>query len=318
VTAWVPASDAGASAVNTFSHRVARFATARDAVLLLGPPGAGKTHLAEQLHEQSRRSGRFVRVAAASLTDELACARLEGHVRGAFTGAHQDSMGLIESANGGTLFIDEVATASAVVQTLLLDVLERGVICRVGEVRERGVNVRIIAATNADVDALIRAQRFRQDLRDRFGYFVLELPALAARPTEILPLAARFLAEAQREAGGMAPATLTPDVARLLQAAPWPGNVRELRAVCRYAVTMAGDVRPIGTAHLPPDFLATVRAQRRAVTRSPAVDARQAVEAAGGNKARAARTLRVSRTTLYEWLRLDASGSGPTADARGA
>jgi DNA-binding NtrC family response regulator len=294
-----------------FQECVTRLATARDAVLLLGPPGVGKTHVAEQLHRQSGRPGPFVRVAAATLSDELAHARLAGHVRGAFTGAHQDAMGLIESANAGTLFLDELATASPRVQALLLDVLERGVICRVGEVRDRGVNVRLIAATNADLPPLIEAGQFRQDLRDRFGHFVLEIPSLAARPDEILPLARRFLAEAQRDAGHGGVVSLSSDVERLLQRAPWPGNVRELRSVLRYALMMSAGA-PIVPAHLPPAFMASVPSGRAAGPRSAASTARQAVAAAGGNKTRAARQLGVSRTTLYGMLRLEATDPAVT------
>ncbi len=296
------AAPARTSAEPSFSLQLNRLARVRDPVLLLGPRGAGKTQLARRLHEASQRSGPFVRESAANFSDELAFSRLVGHVRGAFTDAREDAMGLIEAANRGTFFLDELAEATPRVQSLLLDVLERGTIRRVGETRDRPVDVRIVAATNADLNGLAGAGRFRADLLDRFGYFVLHVPPLKQRPDEILPLAEAFLLEMARELSLRGIVTIDDEVQQLFLAAPWPGNVRELRSVCRYALAVAAPSVRIARIHLPAAFLAAPRGSAvGAVSRAPG-SVRAALRAAGGNKAEAARQLQVSRTTLYKRL----------------
>ncbi len=219
-------------------------------VLLLGETGVGKDVLAETIHRRSPRASRpFVRVNCAAMPSGLLESELFGHERGSFTGAGQAKAGLVESADGGTMFLDEIGEMEQAMQSKLLHVLERGEVMRVGSLRPRSVDVRFVAATNRPLDTLVASGAFRKDLYFRLKGMSLVIPPLAARVGEIAPLAALFLeracAKLNRPTLQISPAAL-----ECLQRYSWPGNVRELRNVVeRATVLCAGST--IQVSHLP-------------------------------------------------------------------
>ena len=203
-------------------------------VLVRGETGAGKENAAFAVHHFSRRTGGpFVTLNCAALQDTLVESELFGHERGAFSGAATTKPGLLEAACGGTVFLDEVGELGAAAQAKLLRALEARRITRLGDVRERAIDIRIVAATNRDLAEEIRAGRFRQDLFFRLSAASVVLPPLRERPLEIPVLARTFLARAC-ERLGRKPPELGPAALTLLGARGWPGNVRELRNVMDY------------------------------------------------------------------------------------
>jgi DNA-binding NtrC family response regulator len=271
-------------------------------MLILGETGAGKSMLAGHIHALSGRTGRFNEKSAPQLSDSLLHAELAGYAKGAFTGAYHDTPGLLEASHLGTLFLDEIGTASPRFQEYLLDVLDGRPVQRVGESRPRPVDVRILAATNANLDERVVQQTFRGDLLARFGPFVLPLPPLRERRDEILPLAERFVADFC--AGRRRPPVLERDAAEVLVGARWPGNIRDLKLACGWALQHVGAGDTIALDHLPVYFIAPQgRDVREAYDRAAARRAHSALAAAGGNKSEAARSLGVSRPTFYRQLR---------------
>ena len=219
-------------------------------VLLTGETGTGKELFARLIHENGpRRRARFVAQNCAALPETLLESELFGHTRGAFTGATADRRGLFEEADGGTIFLDEVGEMSPAMQLRLLRVLQEGELRPVGASATRRVNVRVIAATNADLDAEIAAGRFRQDLYYRLNVFPIALPALRQRAEDIPALTEHFLrlyrTRARRAIPGIAPESL-----RVLASYPFPGNVRELENEIERAVMLCEDGRPLGPEHL--------------------------------------------------------------------
>ena len=260
-------------------------------VLITGPNGSGKEKYAEILHANSSvRNGPFVAVNCGALPSELIEAELFGAEAGAYTGANKAREGKFEAADGGTLFLDEIGTLTPAGQIKLLRVLETGRFERLGGNRERHVKVRVISATNADLPALIRSGRFREDLLYRLNAIELRLLPLAERPDDILPLARHFLPEGK---------FLGDDAARVLLRHAWPGNVRELRnAMQRAALLSRSETLEAADFDLP------------AAPPLPGVSAeepdRDAIEAAlernGGVLAQAAAELGLSRQALYRRL----------------
>lgn len=205
-------------------------------VLVLGESGTGKELVARAIHERSpRKDAALVRVNCASVPRELFESEFFGHVRGAFTGAVKDRVGRFELAHGGTLFLDEIGEVPLELQSKLLRVLQEGQFEKVGEDRTRTVDVRIVAATNRDLEEEVKAGRFRQDLYYRLSVFPIELPPLRERTEDIPTLAQNFLQQAARKLGLPAP-RLTPAQVRELQSYDWPGNVRELQNAIERAV----------------------------------------------------------------------------------
>jgi len=212
-------------------------------VLILGESGTGKELLAKEIHERSPRAHKpFVRVNCSAIPREMFESEFFGHVRGAFTGAMRDRPGRFQTANGGTIFLDEIGDLPLELQPRLLRVLQEGEYERVGEDMTRKVDVRIIAATNQNLAEAVRARRFREDLFYRLNVFPLELPPLRARTDDIPLLATHTIAEVSKRLR-LQPPTLSPaDVARLQQY-EWPGNIRELKNVIERAVILSKGVR---------------------------------------------------------------------------
>src|SRR5439155_873524 len=208
-------------------------------VLLRGESGTGKTVLARALHRQSPRRGRpFAVVNCPALSEELLASEMFGHVKGAFTGAVRDQPGRVEAAEGGTLFLDEVGEVPPSIQAKLLRFLQDKQFERVGETRTRVADVRIVAATNRNLDEAVRAGQFREDLLFRLNVVEVTVPPLRERREEILPLAQSFLAFFAR-AARRAPQQLSPEAERAFLAYAWPGNVRELRNAIERAVILS-------------------------------------------------------------------------------
>jgi NtrC-family two-component system response regulator AlgB len=231
---WRTASPAMRAVLDT----VPPVAAASAAVLLRGENGTGKGALARLLHASGPRAQRpFVVVNCPTLSDELLASELFGHVRGAFTGAVRDQPGRVEAADGGTLFLDEIGEISPGLQAKLLRFLQDKQFERVGETATRFADVRVIAATNRDLEADVLAGRFRQDLLYRLNVVEIRMPALRERPEDIVPLAERFLDFFARAAARPLP-ELSPAAREALRAYAWPGNVRELRNAIERAVIL--------------------------------------------------------------------------------
>ncbi len=286
---------------------IARVARSPLPVLVTGETGTGKELVARAVHEGSGR-GAFVPVNCAALPEQLLESELFGHERGAFTGADRAKPGLFEEAHEGTLFLDEVAELPAPLQPKLLRALEEGEIRRVGATRSVHVDVRLVAATNRDLDEEVAAGRFREDLFWRLNGLALHVPPLRERPADIPLLVEHYLARfAPRGAATPRP---TPEASALLTTYPWPGNVRELKSVLERAATL-GAGGPIGV-----EFL-TDRVRDGGLLRTTVQEAAsrnlsmreverayilEILRVTGGNKSRAAEILGLDRKTLYRKL----------------
>jgi two-component system, NtrC family, response regulator AtoC len=235
---------------------IRRLAASDLSVLLLGETGTGKENAARALHDWSSRASRpFVALNCASLPETLVESELFGHERGAFSDAHQSKPGLLERADGGTVFLDEVGDLPPGAQAKFLRVLEQHRITRLGDVREREVDFRVVAATNRDLESAVRADRFRSDLLFRLSAAVVELPPLRQRRREI-PLLARFFVERECARRKRAPMELAESTLVRLAEHSFPGNVRELKNAIDYAVATA-EGSTIHPWHLPPRMVAS-------------------------------------------------------------
>jgi DNA-binding NtrC family response regulator len=314
------------AAIQEVYKRIGRVADSASSVLILGQTGTGKELVARAIHQLSRgRAGPFVAVNCAALPEHLVESELFGHVRGAFTGAVADRPGRFEAADGGTLFFDEIGELPPPAQVKLLRFLDTQTIERLGAADPVRVDVRILAATNRDLAAEMAAGRFRRDLYYRLAVIQMELPPLAARPEDILPLARHFLA--LRSPPGCPVPVLSREAAAVLQSCAWPGNVRELRNAIEHAVVASGG-GPILPAHLPEavrrgagppeedrprDVAAAVAHLIDALGGRPAYRTvmaqlekeliRRALEETGGNQSVAAERLGLHRNTLRHKLR---------------
>jgi NtrC-family two-component system response regulator AlgB len=217
---------------------IVRAAQTDSTVLLRGENGTGKGVLARTLHLHSRRHQHpFVMVNCPTLSEELLASEMFGHVRGSFTGAVRDQPGRVEAAEGGTLFLDEVGEISPALQAKLLRFLQEKQFERIGETRTRVADVRVVAATNRDLETDVRDGRFREDLLYRLNVVEVVVPSLRDRPEDILPLARQFLAFFARSVGRPIP-TLAPATEQILRLYHWPGNVRQLRNAMERAVIL--------------------------------------------------------------------------------
>ncbi len=281
-------------------------------VLITGPNGAGKEMIADIIHANSGKPDRpFVRVNVGALPEELMEAELFGAEPGAFTGARGLRVGRFEAADGGTLLLDEVDALSLAGQVKLLRVLESGEFARLGSSRTRRAEVRVLSATNADLQGAIAGGRFREDLYFRLNVVEIRVPPLARRPEDILPLAEHFL-ELEAAASGRPVPALADAGRRALLEHPWPGNVRELRNRLQRAslVTRAPLITPEDLDLAVPPSRSPDPAPGPAVMDPEQLEERARVEralvAAGGVVARAAEAMGISRQALYRKMaRLD-------------
>jgi transcriptional regulator with AAA-type ATPase domain len=267
-------------------------------VLVLGETGVGKEHVAESIHRASPwASGPLLRLNCSALADSLLESELFGHERGAFTGAAQAKPGLLESADGGTVFLDEIGELPAPAQAKLLRVLEDRRVLRVGGIAPRPIDVRFVSATNCDIDAAIRDGRFREDLYYRLAGVTVVVPPLRERRGEIVPIAHELVRQFCARAGRVEPA-LSPAACERLQAGSWPGNVRELRNAIERAVMLAG------TGPVEPEHFELQRAPAARLPPPPGeatadlVRVLDALERCAGNQTAAAKLLGISRRTL--------------------
>ncbi|WP_237170872.1 sigma 54-interacting transcriptional regulator [Paludisphaera borealis] len=253
-------------AVRRMTSLARKVAASPSAVLIRGESGSGKEVLAAAIHAGSPRASRpFVKVHCAALSQSLLESELFGHVRGAFTGADRDRMGRFEQANGGTLFLDEIGDINLEVQTKLLRVLQEMSFERVGSSQPVNVDVRIVAATHQNLEALIQAGRFREDLYYRLNVICLTAPPLRDRREDVFELAVYFL-DVHAARTGKLLTHIDPEAVEALMAYDWPGNIRELENVVERAVVLA-DGPSLTVGDLPPEVRQPIRRRYRSRTR---------------------------------------------------
>jgi DNA-binding NtrC family response regulator len=292
--------------------QIARLADSDVSVLICGESGTGKELVAKALHRQSRRrSGPFIPINCAAVPETLLESELFGHVRGAFTDAKTQRKGLFLQADGGTFLLDEIGAFPLALQPKLLRALEERSLRPVGSDTESPFDVRLLAATNRDLESAVEEGRFREDLFFRINVVQIDLPPLRSRGTDILLLAQHFLEESAARSGkrvvGMSDA-----VGERLLAYTWPGNVRELRNAIEHAVALTRyeriavedlpeKIRAYKTSHVliggsdPTELVSMEQVERRYIL--------HVLQAVGGNKSLAARVLGFDRKTLYRKLR---------------
>jgi len=310
-----------APSMHALARLVARVGPKDVTVLITGESGTGKERVAEALVRASPRAEKpFVRFNCAALSPELVEAELFGHARGAFTGAIRSRPGLFGEADGGTILLDEVAELAPEAQAKLLRVLQEGEVRPVGEEKTRNVDVRVLAATHRDLEALVKAGRFRQDLYYRLNVVRLHVPPLRDRP-EDLTLLARHLLDRYAERFGLPGLRVPPALLDRLRAHRWPGNVRELENALESLVALSPpegldlSLLPFGQGQAAPAAEGGptgLKGRVEAYERGLVVEA---LRAAGGNRSEAARQLGISRVTLHD--KLKKYGLGPSDDDAG-
>ena len=272
-------------------------------ILVVGETGSGKALVARRLHYGAappRADGPFVELNAAAMPETLIESELFGHERGAFSDARERKLGLVEAADGGTLFLDEIGDLPAAAQAKLLTFLETFSFRRGGATATRTVDVRLVAATNRDLGAMVKEGRFRADLWYRLSAITLRLPPLRERREDIEPLAVHFVTSyAQRY--GKSFRAVSDEAKKVLEAWPWPGNVRELKSVIQRAVLM-NDAATLEVSHLPAELVAAAPARVPTLEEIEVRYMRAVLQLTGGNKVRAAEHLGITRQTLAKRL----------------
>ncbi|MBW8371199.1 MAG: sigma-54 dependent transcriptional regulator [Thiobacillus sp.] len=278
-------------------------------ILITGESGTGKELFARYLHHHSRRDPRpFVAVNCGAFNEELLANELFGHVKGAFTGAHADKKGLLEAASGGTLFLDEITEMSPTMQVKLLRVIQEKEVLPLGATTPVKIDVRFIAATNRDVQEMVKLGGFRQDLYFRLNVVNLHIPALSARREDVPLLAHHFLSK-HAALMGKDVGELAPDALDLLRAYDFPGNVRELENIIERGVAVTTG-HSIESAHLPGDLRdLSIRTFRKKAGRIPTLEEQEqdyiawVLQEAGGNQTAAAQMLGIDRVSLWRKLK---------------
>ena len=297
-----PIYERQSAAFREIDHKIKLVATTNMSVLILGESGTGKEHIAEKIHARSKRAGKpFIAVDCGLLSKELAASALFGHEKGAFTGAESKKQGFWEEAAGGTLFLDEIGNLSLEVQQMLLRALEAKRYRPTGGSKDKKADVRIIAATNEDLQAAIAEKRFRADLYQRLKEYTLHIPPLRECKEDILPLADFFLQLANEEFEKQVKG-FDSEARKQLLAYTWGGNVRELKRVVRMAVlhtegdTVTADTLEFDEMPLAADdSLALNDMEKKQIV--------HALEQAKGNRTLAAALLGIGRTTLYNKMK---------------
>lgn len=285
-------------------------------VLINGESGTGKEVIARTIHKSSNRAGRpWVAVNCAALPENLLESEMFGHVKGAFTGAYADKEGLFEAANGGTLFLDEISSMPLILQGKLLRVLQEREIRRVGGTKDIPVDVRVIAASNSDLEQAVVQGTFRSDLYYRFAVVTIDIPPLRKRTDDIMPLVRHFIRQ-ELEKGRPVPA-VSSDALRVLTSYNWPGNVRELENAVRHAMTfwqegeLTADLLPAKIRNYVPKMSDDAQmpsaaggdASLKSFVRQKEKEYISHILAeTNGDKEKAAETLKVNLSTLYRKL----------------
>jgi DNA-binding NtrC family response regulator len=300
---------------------IGRLATSTASVLVTGESGTGKELIARAIHYNSPRAQKpFVAVNLAAIPETLIESELFGHKRGAFTDARNDHTGLFVEASGGTIFLDEIGEMPVPLQAKLLRALQEREVRPLGATKPEKIDVRVVAATNRDLEVRMREGQFREDLFYRLNVIHIGLPPLRTRPEDILPLAEHFLAEAKRRSGGKAIPGFSQAATKAMLAYHWPGNVRELENAIERAVALC-DGGEIGADDLPSqvrerksaDILAGALARGLTLADLEKEYIERVLVAEAGNKTRAALRLGLDRKTLYRKLEEYARAAGGQA-----
>lgn len=308
---------ASSPAMTEVCETISKVAPTAATVLINGESGTGKEVIARTIHKSSTRARKpWVAVNCAAIPENLLESEMFGHVKGAFTGAVADKEGLFETANGGTLFLDEISSMPLILQGKLLRALQEHEIRRVGGTKDIHVDVRVVAASNINLEEAVVKGTFRSDLFYRFAVITIDIPPLRSRTEDILPLARHFL---QAEiAGSRKVPVISEEAAKILLSYNWPGNVRELENCMKHAVAFAqGDVispkdLPSRVAEHKPSPVDSSRVPASGVSQSASLKSflrqkekeyiGQILNATGGDKEKAAETLKVNLSTLYRKL----------------